>query len=123
MDFQGAASTEITALQSRQQYLGALASQKNCGEPGPGVAEYPPPSAGTSAPLAPPVAAAAPLPALGGGVAAPSAPVAQTAMAAPQPAAPPSAAPPDPVPPGRTVLFPVTIYHPYYPSSTYVNVQ
>ena len=32
MDFQGTADTEITALQSRQQYLSMLADQKRCGE-------------------------------------------------------------------------------------------
>lgn len=31
MDFQGTADTEITALQSRQQYLAMLADQKRCG--------------------------------------------------------------------------------------------
>jgi hypothetical protein len=36
MDFQGTADTEITALQSRQQYLAMLADQKRCGsEPPP----------------------------------------------------------------------------------------
>lgn len=30
MDFQGAAGKEVTALQSRQQYLGTMAEQKNC---------------------------------------------------------------------------------------------
>ena len=36
MDFQGTADTEITALQSRQQYLSMLADQKRCGaEPEP----------------------------------------------------------------------------------------
>lgn len=40
MDFQGTADTEITALQSRQQYLSMMADQKRCGtEPEP-----PPPS-------------------------------------------------------------------------------
>jgi hypothetical protein len=32
MDFQGAADTEIQALQARQQYLSALAEQRHCGE-------------------------------------------------------------------------------------------
>lgn len=32
MDFQGTADTEIQALQARQQYLGALAEQRRCGE-------------------------------------------------------------------------------------------
>jgi len=31
MDFQGTADTEITALQSRQQYLSMMADQKRCG--------------------------------------------------------------------------------------------
>jgi hypothetical protein len=31
MDWQGAAGKEAAALQSRQQYLGALAVQKHCG--------------------------------------------------------------------------------------------
>ena len=31
MDFQGTADKEAAALQSRQQYLGALAVQKRCG--------------------------------------------------------------------------------------------
>jgi hypothetical protein len=36
MDFQGTADTEITALQSRQQYLAMMADQKRCGvEPEP----------------------------------------------------------------------------------------
>ena len=35
MDWQGAASKEITALQSRQQYLATLAEQRNCGGAGP----------------------------------------------------------------------------------------
>src|SRR5882757_3683099 len=32
MDFQGTADTEITALQTRQQYLAMMADQKRCGE-------------------------------------------------------------------------------------------
>lgn len=31
MDFQGAASKEVAALQQRQSYLATLAEQKNCG--------------------------------------------------------------------------------------------
>lgn len=31
MDWQGAASKEVAAFQSRQQYLATLAKQKNCG--------------------------------------------------------------------------------------------
>ncbi len=117
MDFQGAASTETTSLQSRQQYLGTLAAQKNCGASGPGVAQYPLPSAGAPAPVATPLGAAAPLSAPGGAATARSPAAAQTSMASPQPAMPPAALP------GHFVLFPVTIYNPYYPPSTYVNVQ
>lgn len=36
MDFQGTAGKEVTALQTRQQYLGNLAEQKRCGEALPG---------------------------------------------------------------------------------------
>jgi hypothetical protein len=32
MDFQGTAGKEITAVQTRQQYLGTLTEQKRCGE-------------------------------------------------------------------------------------------
>ena len=39
MDWQGSASKEAQALQSRQQYLGTLAEQRRCGAPAP-----PPPS-------------------------------------------------------------------------------
>lgn len=35
MDWQGAASKEVAALQSRQQYLVTLAEQRNCGAPAP----------------------------------------------------------------------------------------
>lgn len=42
MDFQDAAGKEVAALQSRQQYLAALAEQRQCGVPtssgGPGGA-------------------------------------------------------------------------------------
>ena len=40
MDWQGSASKEAQALQSRQQYLTTLAEQRNCGGPAP----PPPPS-------------------------------------------------------------------------------
>jgi hypothetical protein len=62
MDFQGTADTEITALQSRQQYLSMMADQKRCAaEPEP----LPPPArtkrpARTSRPAAPPTANAEP---------------------------------------------------------------
>jgi hypothetical protein len=120
MDFQGAASTETSALQSRQEYLGTLASQKSCGASGAGVAEYPPASVGAPAPAATPMPAAALLPAPAGAAPAPSPPVAQTTMASasPQPALPAGA-----LTPGHAVLFPVTIQNRYYPPSTYVNVQ
>ena len=116
MDFQGAVSTETTALQSRQQYLGTLAAQKNCGASGPGVAQYPLPSSGAPALVATPSGPAALLSTPGGAATAPLA--AQTSTASHQPALPPAT-----LPPGRLVLFPVTVYHPYYPRSTYVNVQ
>lgn len=35
MDFQGSADKEVTALQSRQQYLTVMAEQRRCGEPAP----------------------------------------------------------------------------------------
>lgn len=35
MDFQGTADTEITALQSRQQYLSMMADQKRCADSEP----------------------------------------------------------------------------------------
>lgn len=62
MDFQGTADTEITALQSRQQYLAMMADQKHCGaepEPPP-VAQSK--SRAKSKPRAPAQAAAAPAP-------------------------------------------------------------
>ncbi len=40
MDWQGTASKEVAALQSRQQYLATLVEQRNCGAPAP----PPPPS-------------------------------------------------------------------------------
>jgi hypothetical protein len=40
MDWQGTASKEAAALQSRQQYLGALAVQKRCGRPASGTRRY-----------------------------------------------------------------------------------
>src|SRR5690349_15429985 len=55
MDFQGTAGKEVTALQTRQQYLGTLAEQKRCGE-APAVA-----AAGWARASAPVALAAAPL--------------------------------------------------------------
>jgi hypothetical protein len=60
MDFQGAASTETTALQSRQEYLGTLAQQKRCGAPPATAAAYTRPRA-AAAPPAPSVPGTAPL--------------------------------------------------------------
>ena len=61
MDFQGTADTEITALQSRQQYLSMMADQKHCGsEPEP----LPPPArTKRSAKPRPPAASTEELPA------------------------------------------------------------
>jgi hypothetical protein len=42
MDFQGTASKETAALQSRQQYLGSLAEQRNCGASAPPPLPSPP---------------------------------------------------------------------------------
>jgi hypothetical protein len=64
MDFQGTADTEITALQTRQQYLAMMADQKRCGaemEPPPPVAVAP--SAPRRAKRTPPPVAAGPPPA------------------------------------------------------------
>jgi hypothetical protein len=60
MDFQGTADTEITALQSRQQYLSMMADQKRCGaepEPPPTRGKRPPKA---PRPAAPPIADAEP---------------------------------------------------------------
>lgn len=59
MDFQGAASTEEVALQSRQEYLATLAIQRGCGAPGPAVAAVPPATAQAALPATP---AAPPIP-------------------------------------------------------------
>lgn len=123
MDFQGAASTETTALQSRQQYLSTLAAQKNCGASGPHVAEYPLPPASAPAPVATLMPAAAPPHGPTVAPPDPSASVAQTTIASPQPAGPPNATPLAADPAGHVVSFPVTITNPYYPPSTYVDVQ
>lgn len=100
MDFQGAAGKEVTALQSRQQYLATLAEQKRCGAP---TTTSPPPQAPP-----PPVAVAAPPLRSGASTATNSLPSER-----------PMARPPGT---GQTVLFPVTINNPYYPHST-VNVN
>ena len=41
MDWQGAASKDVAALQSRQQYLATLAEQRNCGSAAPVTASIP----------------------------------------------------------------------------------
>jgi hypothetical protein len=95
MDFQGTAGKEVTALQTRQQYLGTLAEQKRCGE-APGGA-----TAGLARPA--PVALTA----------SPSVATAIPALAS----VPPGPAIPGPATAGQTVLFPVTIndsYHPHW---------
>lgn len=68
MDFQGAAGTEETALQSRQQYLATLAGQKRCGAsaamplPAPGApVSSPPPGPAVGGPLDAGQSAALPL--------------------------------------------------------------
>jgi hypothetical protein len=73
MDFQGAAGKEVSALQSRQQYLAVLAEERHCGSPSlipPAVAvslQAPVTPAGMVAPTAPvplpAVAAVSPSPA------------------------------------------------------------
>lgn len=61
MDFQGTADTEITALQSRQQYLAMLADQKRCGaEEPPPLAAAPRPSRPKQVPRTPAAAVLAP---------------------------------------------------------------
>ncbi|MGH7060777.1 MAG: hypothetical protein ACREFH_10345 [Stellaceae bacterium] len=95
MDFQGAASTETTALQSRQEYLATLAAQKRCGAPPAVTVAYAQPRAGTAAPVVPVV------------------PVVPRGL---------GSAPMATADPGRTVLSPVTIYHPYHPAA-YVDVR
>ena len=49
MDFQGAASKEVAALQARQQYLGTMAEQKGCTTAQPAPVPPPPPAAGAPA--------------------------------------------------------------------------
>jgi hypothetical protein len=116
MDFQGAASTEATALQSRQKYLATLAG-KRCGsqqQPAlPPVAMVPPsipavhtgPNARETLAGYPPPPTANPAPA--------------NKSASPTPAEPVRSAS---SPEGRAVLFPVPISNSYHPSWT-VNVQ
>jgi hypothetical protein len=94
MDFQGAASTEATALQSRQEYLGTLAEQKSCGMPRAIASPYAQPATAGTAPAVPRAPAASSMPTATGLLG-----------------------------PSRVVLFPVTIYNPYYPPSVFVDVQ
>jgi hypothetical protein len=93
MDFQGAATTETAALQSRQEYLGTLAEQKRCGTAQANLAADAEPRIRRTAPPVAPAAAEAT-----------QTPIANASG------------------PGQVVLFPVTIYNPYYPSA-FVNVQ
>ena len=60
MDFQGAASKEVAALQARQQYLGTMAEQKGCTTAQP--APVPPPPPPPPAAGAPPTPLTAPKP-------------------------------------------------------------
>ena len=41
MDFQDASGKEVASVNSRNQYLTAMAMQRNCGAPAPQVAQYP----------------------------------------------------------------------------------
>jgi hypothetical protein len=102
MDFQDSAGKEVTALQSRQQYLGTLAEQKRCGEAAPATAR------GLVSPA--PVALYAPQPA--------PAAIPIVASAPAYPASPAPAAVASPATDGQTVLFPVTINNPYRPHWT-----
>jgi hypothetical protein len=121
MDFQGAASKETAALQNRQQYLETLAEQNRCGalvmtaqgsahRTASAQASPPSPSNAVSPPRVP------------------------AAMGAPQAATAQVVRPPEPIAsqpsaatgaqgPGRVVLFPVTIYNPYYPPGVFVDVR
>src|SRR5205807_9480813 len=100
MDFQGTAGKEVTALQTRQQYLGTLAEQKRCGDTrGAATAAWaraPAPVALTTSP--PAVIAAVP--------SVPTTPL------------PPGSAISGSASAGQTVLFPVTINDPYHPHWT-----
>ena len=63
MDFQNAAGKEVTALQSRQQYLATLAEQR-CGAVTPlPIQNVPSPTASTAAPVPQPAAQPATIPA------------------------------------------------------------
>jgi hypothetical protein len=98
MDFQGTAGKEITALQTRQQYLGTLTEQKRCGEAPVGAtawARAPAPAALTTSP---PMATAVP-----------------AVSSVPASALAPGPAISGPASAGQTVLFPVTINNPYHP--------
>jgi hypothetical protein len=111
MDFQGAAGKEVTALQSRQQYLGTMAEQKQCAFAGSApTALIPPRSPPAATPT--PAASAAAIPA--------AQPISTARPATANPAG--GAATVGPASAGQTVLFPVTINNPYHPSWTY-NAQ
>ena len=103
MDFQGTAGKEITALQTRQQYLGTLTEQKRCGETPVGAtagwaARAPAPAALTTSP---PMETAVP-----------------ALSSVPASALAPGPAISGPASAGQTVLFPVTINNPYHPGWT-----
>lgn len=84
----------------------------------PQKAEAEPPASPIRVATSPPQEAEAPV--ARAGVAAP----ASTSAGGPQPgASQPRAAVPSPQGPGRVMLFPVTVYNPYYPSSVFVDVQ
>jgi hypothetical protein len=67
MDFQGAAGKEVSALQSRQQYLAVLAEERHCGSPSPTPPPQPAVAVAPAVVIAPvplpPVAAGSPSPA------------------------------------------------------------
>lgn len=93
MDFQGTAGKEVTALQTRQQYLGTMAEQKRCGEaPAETTAGWARATAPVALTASPAVATAIP--------AAPSIPASPLS---------PGPAIPGPASAGQTELFPVAI--------------
>jgi hypothetical protein len=107
MDFQGTAGKEVTALQSRQQYLGSLAEQKRCGEAPPRGS-----TAGSAGPAPLAFTASPPM-----ATTIPNTPGLSESPPAPGPANPGSASA------GRTVLFPVTINDSYHPHWTVGGTQ
>jgi hypothetical protein len=98
MDFQGAAGKEVSALQTRQQYLVTLAEQRRCGEPATATASPTPVAfyGSQPAPAAVPTVASA---------------LAYSPSPAPSAVASPAAD-------GQTVLVPVMVNNPYHPHWT-----